>query len=225
MLSDPRACPRLSGMRNALSVVISICLVLLPSVLRAHPHVFVDVALKFQDDGRGNLTGVEVTWSYDEFFSLLILADMKLDPDGDSVLTEEELQRLKGFDLVEWPEGFEGDLYIHAGARKITLDHPAPTGIAFEAGRIIATHARSFGPVAANGLRVEAYDPTYYVAHSLKGPIILPKDCSYAIVAPDLDAAQEEFRQLLSELSAEADTTGIDVGGTYAEKMTITCKG
>ena len=39
----------------------------------AHPHVFVDVALHFEADAEGRLTGVEVTWSYDDFFSLPIL--------------------------------------------------------------------------------------------------------------------------------------------------------
>ena len=156
--------------RHALAALIA-ALPLSPAA--AHPHVFVDVALRFQDDGAGNLTGVEVTWSYDDFFSLLIFADMGLDPDGDGQLTEAELKRLWGFDLVEWPEGFEGDLYIHAGGQKIALDHPVPTGIRVEAGRIVATHTRSFGPVPADGLRVEPYDPTYYVDYTLAGPVTL----------------------------------------------------
>ena len=141
----------------------------------AHPHVFVDVALRFQGDGQGRLTGVEVTWSYDDFFSLLILSDMGLDPDGDGRLTEDELAKLKGFDLEEWPEGFEGDLYIHAGGEKIALDHPEPTGVALEDGRIVATHRRGFGPVSADGLRVEPYDPTYFVDYTLTGPVVLPE--------------------------------------------------
>src|SRR6056297_2811011 len=56
----------------------------------AHPHVFVDVTLRFLPDAEGRLTGVEVTWAYDDFFSLLVLEDRGLDADGDMILTEAE---------------------------------------------------------------------------------------------------------------------------------------
>ncbi|WP_093038935.1 DUF1007 family protein [Roseovarius azorensis] len=210
-------------MKRLVCVTLAVCLALPAPRAEAHPHVFVDVALSFEGDGQGNLTGVEVTWAYDDFFSLLILTDMGLDPDGDGVLTQAELDQLKGFDLVEWPEGFEGDLYIHYGETKIALDHPVPTDIALENGRIVATHVRSFGPVPGDGLRVDAYDPTYYVAHSLKGPIRLPDGCVYTIREPDPDAAQEEFREMLSELGAEVEYTGADVGNIFSESMTISC--
>lgn len=204
-----------------LALAATLCLPVTP--LGAHPHVFVDVALHFTADAEGRLTKVEVIWSYDDFFSLLILTDMGLDPDGDGALTEAELAQLKGFDLVEWPEGFEGDLYMYHGETKIALAHPIPTGIALDKGRIVATHTRSFGPVKAEGLRVEAYDPTYYVAHSLAGPITLPKGCAYTITEPDLDESQEQFRKMLSEMSAEEQFTSVEVGNLYSESLIISC--
>ena len=54
-----------------------------------------------------------------------------------------------------------------------------PTGVALEEGRIVATHRRSFGPVPADGLRVEPYDPTYYVEYTLAGPVELPGGCDH----------------------------------------------
>ncbi len=192
--------------------------------LGAHPHVFVDVALRFQDDGAGNLTGVEVTWTYDDFFSLLIFADMGLDPDGEGALTDAELARLKGFDLEEWPDGFEGDLYLTAGGDKIALEHPVPTDIRIEAGRIVASHRRSFGPVPADGLRVEPYDPTYFVKYTLAGPVVLPEGCAYAITEPDLDESQRAFRDMLAELSAEEQYSGVEVGNLFSDIMAISCR-
>ncbi|MFU8778877.1 MAG: DUF1007 family protein [Roseovarius sp.] len=207
--------------RILMALAAALCLPVAP--LGAHPHVFVDVALRFTADDQGRLSDVEVTWSYDDFFSLLILTDMGLDPDGDGTLTGAELTQLKGFDLVEWPEGFEGDLYLYQGETKIALDHPIPTGIALTNGRIIATHTRSFGPVTAEALRVEPYDPTYYVAHSLAGPITLPKGCVYTITEPDLDESQEQFRQMLSQMTTEEQFTGVEVGNLYSETLFITC--
>ncbi|MEQ8902384.1 MAG: DUF1007 family protein [Roseovarius sp.] len=204
-------------------IALALCLCLPVGNLAAHPHVFVDVALEFTGDDQGNLSRVEVTWTYDDFFSLLILSDMGLDPDGDGVLTEDELAQLKGFDLVEWPEGFEGDLYMHHGGDKIALDHPVPTGIALEEGRIVATHERSFDPVPGDGLKVEAYDPTYYVEHTLTGPINLPQGCSYTIREPDLDASQRAFREMLGELSAEEQYEGVEVGNLFSQAMYLSC--
>ncbi|KGM87221.1 ABC-type uncharacterized transport system, periplasmic component [Roseovarius mucosus DSM 17069] len=210
-------------MKPLIPMALATALCLPAAPMGAHPHVFVDVALRFNADAQGHLTEVEVTWSYDDFFSLLILTDMGLDPDGDGTLTEAELDKLKGFDLVEWPEGFEGDLYMYQGETKIALDHPIPTGIALTNGRIIATHTRTFGPVKAEGLRIEAYDPTYYVAHSLAGPITLPKGCVYTITEPDLDESQEQFRQMLSELTAEEQYTGVEIGNLFSESLSVTC--
>lgn len=217
------AAPKAMGMKQLMPLALTTALCLPVSMAGAHPHVFVDVALQFTADASGRLTGVEVTWSYDDFFSLLILTDMGLDPDGDGVLTKAELAKLKGFDLVEWPEGFEGDLYLYQGDAKIALDHPVPTGIALENGRIVATHTRSFGPVAADALRVEAYDPTYYVAHSLAGPITLPKGCVYTITEPDLDESQQKFRQMLGEMTAEEQYSGVEVGNLFSESLSVTC--
>jgi len=208
--------------RNA-CLVLALCLGLPIGGAGAHPHVFVDVGLRFTGDGAGNLTGVEVTWRYDDFFSLLILSDMGLDTDGDGVLTDAERAELKGFDLEEWPEGFEGDLYIHQGDEKIVLDHPVPTGVALEEGRIVATHRRSFTPVRADHLRVEPYDPTYYVDYTLTGPVGLPARCDHAIQEPDLDESQRAFRDMLSELSAEQQFDGIEVGNLFSDVMVVTC--
>jgi ABC-type uncharacterized transport system substrate-binding protein len=189
----------------------------------AHPHVFVDVGLRFESDGAGNLTGVEVTWRYDDFFSLLILSDMGLDTDGDGVLTQAERAELKGFDLEEWPEGFEGDLYLRRDGRKIALDHPVPTGVAVENGRIVATHRRGFGPVPADGLRIEPYDPTYYVDYTLTGPIDLPGACDHAVKEPDLDESQRAFREMISEMTAEEQFDGIEVGNLFSDVMVVSC--
>ncbi|NIY99552.1 DUF1007 family protein, partial [Salipiger sp. HF18] len=79
----------------------------------AHPHVFVDTTLRVVLDDNQRVTGIELHWAYDEFFTLMLLEDMGLDPDGDGVLTEDELAILQGFELDNWPEDFEGDIYLY----------------------------------------------------------------------------------------------------------------
>ena len=67
--------------------------ILLPLGAQAHPHIFVDTALALVTNAAGRPAGVEVTWRYDEFYSLLIFEDMGLDGDYDGTLTEAELAR------------------------------------------------------------------------------------------------------------------------------------
>ena len=99
-------------MRSARSVTTLCCataLLCATPLAHAHPHVFVDtrMAVTVAD---GKAVRIDVTWTWDDFFSLLIFEDMGLDPDGDAILTEAELDVLRGFDFEVWPEGFEGDL-------------------------------------------------------------------------------------------------------------------
>mgnify|MGYP000462819759 CR=1 FL=1 len=100
----------------------------------AHPHVFVDTTLRVVLDDNQRVTGIELHWAYDEFFTLMLLEDMGLDPDGDGVLTEDELAILQGFELDNWPEDFEGDIYLYGDGSKLALGTPEPRGVTVEDG-------------------------------------------------------------------------------------------
>jgi len=91
-------------------------------------------------------------------------------------------------------------------------------------------HASPGAPILADAPRCECdlcrhrhTDPTCYVARTLTGPFDLPRGCSYTIVAPDPNDAQEEFCQMLSTLSAEQNYTGIEVDNIFSESLTISC--
>ena len=68
----------------------------LASPARAHPHVFVDTALEVIFDAEGLVTGLRISWTYDDLFSLSVIADKGLDPDWDGKLTEAEVAKLSG---------------------------------------------------------------------------------------------------------------------------------
>ncbi|EPX78702.1 DUF1007 family protein [Salipiger mucosus] len=188
----------------------------------AHPHVFVDTTLRFDVDDAQEVVAVEVTWRYDDFFTLLILEDMGLDADGDGVLTDDELETLRGFDLDNWYEGFEGDLYVYAGDRKLELGPPTSVGLSVDEGRITATHRRAVEAAPADGLRVLQYDPTYYTAYEVSGGVHLPEPCRAEIEAPDPDAAAEQVERAL-ETVPEDQFEVLEVGIHYAERIRISC--
>ena len=213
--------PRTRGITSAFIALIGV-MTALP--VAAHPHVFADVGLALDLDADRQVVSVEVTWRYDDFFSLLILEDMGLDPDGDGALTSEELTALERFDLDNWYEGFEGDLYMYAGGEKLLLGAPEFVSVGLDAGRIISVHRRSVQPAAADGLVIEPYDPTYYIAFEASLPITLPAPCRATVLKPDLDEAARKMQAELAQIP-EDQFLEIEPGRDFADRIEVTCAG
>ena len=76
-----------------------VCLTSFAAPAMAHPHVSIDTGLEVIFDDQGLATGLHITWSYDEYISLLIAEDHGIDPDGDGNAMAEEDKALLGFDM------------------------------------------------------------------------------------------------------------------------------
>ncbi|OSQ51376.1 DUF1007 family protein [Marivita geojedonensis] len=208
-------------MRHA---AFALVLGLVAAPLGAHPHIFVETALRFEVNEQSEVTGVTVTWTYDDFFTLLILEDYGLDSDGDGRLTEAELDTLFGFDLIEWPEGFEGDLYVYSNGDKIEMPRPRPTGVSVENGFITATHYRDIPATPVEGLEVLQYDPTYYVAYDVtQGVSLTNTACEATVTDPNQAAAQAAVEEELNGGSMEDIFNEMRVGIHFSDTITISC--
>lgn len=207
-------------MKSRLSLALS--LILCAAQAQAHPHIFVDTVLHIDINDAGQATGISVTWTYDDFFSLLIFEDMGLDPDGDAQLTQAELDTLRGFDLVEWPDGFEGDLYMFRNGEKQPLDFPEVTGIAVVDGRIVASHHHSFAPVPAGEVSFMQYDPTFYVAYTVTDDVTADHGCRAVIDRIDKDAAAKKV-ETLTGTEPENMFEVLQLGIYYADTIRLTC--
>lgn len=201
--------------------LVAACLVPLTPAL-AHPHVFIDTKLKVLVDARGIFKGIEVQWTYDDFYSLLLMAELGLDVDGDGNLTPGELALLDGFDL-QWMAGFEGDSYAIRNGKPVRLGKPQGRGISVKDGRITTVHFRP-ARAPADGLLLQAYDPTFYTAYELVGPVAVEGPCTASIQPADLDAAYTQVEELLyATPTAEAEETYPEVGEAFADTVTLSC--
>ena len=198
-------------------------LLLAAPMARAHPHVFVETGLSLVADDAGRLVGIEVSWTYDDFYSLLLLEDMGLDPDGDGALEPAELAKLNGFDL-QWIEGFVGDLYMSTGEAPVTLGRPEGRGTEVVAGRIVSRHFRAFAPQATE-VTVKAYDPTFYTAYDLNGGVTVPEGCDLTVQPADLDRAYTMVEEALYKNPAMADDEYPEVGEAFADTVKVSCNG
>jgi ABC-type uncharacterized transport system substrate-binding protein len=195
----------------------------------AHPHVWIDTRIEVILNERNEATGVRVYWTYDELYSLYIVADLGLDPDGDDQLTEADLARLAGFDM-NWDPGFAGDTYALMGGADLALSRPVDSDAGYAGGRITTSHLRVFDapvPVGEVPLILQAYDPGYYVAYSIPhDPVITGgTGCAATVFVPDMDAAQEALLAALSEYTPDVDLEAEfpAVGANFAEEVRVTC--
>lgn len=193
-----------------------------PRPAQAHPHIFVETALRIVTDASGRATAIEVSWTYDDLYSLLVLEDMDLDSDYDGLLTEGEVSRLQGFDM-QWVSGYAGDLYAQGPEGDIALGAPQPVETVLAQGRITSRHVRALAAPQTD-LVLKAYDPTFYTAYDLTGGVQVPAGCVSTLRAADTDAAYARVETLMKE-GNYADDDYPEVGEAFADTVQVTCNG
>ncbi len=208
-------------------VLTAVALALLPSTTAlAHPHLFVavDVTVIYEGD---RPTGVQVAWIYDDYFSLLLTTDLGIDLDGDMVLTRAE-ETILAEAVTTWPADFGGDLEVVQNGAPVTLGPPRDHRMSFDAGIVREVHVRPLMDAADAPLRLRVYDPFYYIAYHLNGPVRITgrEDCTVQITAPDLNTAYSKVEELLYGRAAAdvgPDEEFPEVGAEFAEIIDVTC--
>lgn len=210
----------------------SLCLLtalVLPAPILAHPHIFVETGVRTIHDPSGALTAIEITWTYDELFSLLLLEDLELDNDFDGVLTPQEVEVLQGFDM-DWPDGYEGDVYISTDGAPVALGDPVPGRAELnEKGQLIGRHIRQLTAAVSAPLSIRVYDPSYYTAYEVIVEQVTTNTslCGVEVFTPDLDAAFAQLEAALDELIGQSDfdqeINFPAVGDRFADEIRLTC--
>lgn len=203
------------------------CLLAGPAL--AHPHVWIDTRVEVILNDRNEATGLRISWTYDDLYSLYVVGDMGLDPDWDGKLTAAEEARLSGFDMA-WLDGFEGDTYALMAGAPLKLSGPRDWTAGYAGGKITSTHVRDFAapvPVGAEPLVIQAYDPGYYTAYSIDTNVVLTggAGCTAQVFEPDLDAADAALQEALKEFTPDIDLEAEfpAVGANFAEEVRLTC--
>jgi ABC-type uncharacterized transport system substrate-binding protein len=191
--------------------------------------VWIDTKIEVILNDRNEATGIRISWTYDDLYSLYVVGDMGLDPDWDGKLTPEEEARLSGFDM-KWDPSFPGDTYALQGGAPLALSRPKEWTATYADGKITSTHLRSLDapvPVTAEPLLVQVYDPGYYVAYSIPFDPVLTggTGCTAQVYVPDLDAAEEQLLAALSEYTPDVDLEAEfpAVGANFAEEVRVSC--
>lgn len=199
----------------------------LPGGAAAHPHIFIDAGLVLILDEDGRITGAEVTWVYDELYTMILLQDYALDEDFDLSLTEDEVAGVIGFDL-NWNGGFDGGLHLSRGGVDLALGAPEPVSLRLTSeGQLASVHLRPVTDAVATG-EVEAsiYDPEFYIAYEMTGDMATRgADCAPTLVRADLDAAYAQMEEAMSMIGGaiSAEDNFPPLGESFADRVRFAC--
>lgn len=202
-------------------------LLAVPAPVAAHPHIFIDGGADFVFDGDGNLERLRVTWIYDPLYSLSNIVDFGLDVDADGVLDETEKAALAESQTAHWMEGFQGDGYLLRDDVAQALGLPENARADYIDGRAHIVFERPllapFRPGADTVF--EAYDPTYYVQHSVTLPPALEnaEGCVLELVKFQADQLSQEKLAELAQLGTYQSPDDPNIGRAFADRIIVTC--
>lgn len=199
-----------------------------PVTAAAHPHVFVraQVAVVFDDAGQ---LSVRLDWFYDDLFSLLVTSDLGIDMDGDLLLTADE-QALLDDQITAWPPDYTGDLEVSQDGVILTLADKQDHSMTYEGGLFHEVHVRPIATLEdpAAPVQIRVYDPSFYTAYELRGPVTIEgrDDCAVQIISADIDAAYALAESQLD--GRDPSAVGPDeyfpaIGDAFADKIVVTC--
>ena len=213
-------------MRAALAMVV----LMLAGPAQAHPHVFIDTVIKAMFDDQGQVDALEITWTYDDLYSLMIMQERGLDTDGDGALTDAETASLQGYDM-NWEAGYEGDTHVLLQGQPVAITGPSDWTARVEGGYIISTHIRHLvtpvRPMQDFPLIIQSYDPTYYIAYTIMDGLMQGEDasCDASVHAFDPAMADAALTQASEEYAASSDPN-MDfpkIGAAYADEVWVSC--
>jgi len=197
----------------------------------AHPHVWIEMRSDVVFDDQGQVTALNLMWTFDDAYAQMALDG--LDTNGDGVyspseiepLTKENIASLKDYDyftvmrfngekqalgeVTEFGQIWSNDkLQLH-------LQVPLKTPVDPTKGEFVA----------------KVYDPDFFIAidYVKDEPVTvigaMPKGCDLVVKPVPTDAEVEQTRAMLSTKGPDwKPETEEDFGALFAQPVTIQCK-
>lgn len=210
----------------AMILPLRVVLVLLVSTLfvlpaSAHPHVWVKSQSELVYGPDGMVTGIRQHWSFDDMFSAF--AVQGLGAAEKSTYTRQELEPLAKTNIESLKE-FDYFTFVSADGKKIALGEPlSDYWLDYKDAVLTLNFTLPLQkPVKAKDLKVEIYDPTYFVSFELAKdkPAVLvgaPSQCKLATELPR-ELTFAEGKKLSENPEAAANW-----GAFFANKILVNC--
>jgi ABC-type uncharacterized transport system substrate-binding protein len=187
----------------------------------AHPHVWVKAKSELVYAPDGSVTGIRQHWMFDDMFSAF--AVQGLEGKNKDAFTREELTPLAKTNIESLKE-FGYFTFVTADGKKVALNEPLPEyWLDYKDAVLTLNFTLPLKqPVKAKDLKVEIYDPTYFVDFELdkKTPVVLvgaPAQCRLTTELPR-ELTYAEGKKLSDNPEAAANW-----GAFFANKILVKC--
>jgi ABC-type uncharacterized transport system substrate-binding protein len=187
----------------------------------AHPHVWVKSVSELIYAPDGSITGIRQHWAFDDAFSAFALQGQESKEKGK--FTREELAPLAKTN-IETLKDYEYFTYVTADGKKTQLGEPsADYWLDYKDDILTLNFTLPFKqPVKAKDLKIEIYDPTYFVDFELakEKPARLvgaPAQCQLTTELPR-ELTYAEGKALSNNPEAAANW-----GKFFANKIMVKC--
>ena len=196
--------------------------------VKAHPHVFVDARTGFIFDADGQLETISISWTYDEFTTLILFESLNLDQDGDGQFNDTDRAAIIEGE-TNWDSAYKGDVYLEFAGQDYPLGRPEAAAVTLNNNQVEV----SFDLPLSQPVRVDStpiflrlYDPFFYFAYTIvsaKASPDLPEDCEAQIVLFEPTAAESVIQDKLAALGREDRPEIENVGRLFSDEVQLTC--
>ena len=187
----------------------------------AHPHVWVTATGELLYAADGSVTGIRNHWLFDDMFSAFAVQGLAGKEKGK--FTRDELAPLAKTNIESLSE-FKYFVYATADGKKAPFAEPLPDyWLDYKDGLLTLNFTLPFQqPVKAKDLKIEIYDPTYFVAFALKKEAAVqlvgaPAQCKMTYTLP------RELTYALGKQLSNNPEAATNWGSFFANKISVKC--
>ncbi len=204
------------------------CLMCLGNLAKTHPHVFVDARTGFIFDDSGNLRALRISWTYDEFTTMILFESLNLDQDGDGLFNDADRAAVIEGE-THWDPQYKGDVYLEVAGQDYPLGRPEAAVVTLENNQVEVSFDLPLSqPVMVGNTPafLRLYDPVFYYAYTIlpdNDGRNVPSGCDIQIIPFNPDEAERELQQELAALSREDTPSQQDVGRMFSDEVRLTC--
>jgi ABC-type uncharacterized transport system substrate-binding protein len=187
----------------------------------AHPHVWVTTTSELVYAPDGSVTGIRQHWAFDDMYSAFAVQGLAGKEKGK--FSREELSPLAKTNVESLKE-YAYFTYATADGKKAPFGDPLPDySLDYKDAILTLNVTLPFKqPVKAKDLKIEIYDPTYFIDFELakQAPVQLvgaPAQCKLAVELP------RELTFLEGKRLAQNPEAATNWGAHFANKIMVKC--
>jgi ABC-type uncharacterized transport system substrate-binding protein len=196
----------------------------------AHPHVWVTVSADVTFNDKGEIDGINQSWTFDDAYTKYVLDG--LDTNGDGVYGQDELDPITKNNLAVLRD-YDFFTAVRINDTKLKIGDATDYGQIYSNGKLeMHFHVPLLTPVdpRQGGFVLKIYDPDFFVdlEYDKDTPVsaigAIPTGCAVVLKPAPTSAELDQTRVMLSMKGVDwKPENGEDFGAMFAQPVVVTC--